>query len=582
MSAAGLALPGALLYSYSAGTLTPLATYTNQGGGSSNANPVVCDAAGQAAVWLGTSSYRMILKTAAGVTVWDVDNISTFATLTDFASTSDVTKGDALIGVNRAETGSVGRTLHYWVKASRRNLCDFLTTAQTDDVLSGTGSIDVSTPFAAALLAASGKFLELPEGRILADNLTVAGTNTTVFGQGNATRISAPTAANNVFTVSGAFAEIRDLKIDANVTRTGGRYVDILAAASRFVLKGFYFDGFLEAIRTAAAATVTIEGGLLLNGVATTGIGVRVSDGLDVTIRDVVMDAAAQLYSGIYVLNVGDLTVEDCNIIHAGQALFLQPGAGQSITSVWANDTFFDNSARGLYAQAVGGAIARCIFEQCWFSSSTNQGALLQTSGGGTIKGTYFNDCQFHLNGADGLYVADTGVTETHVRGGSGSQNTADAIHFAGNVTKFSVVGFRGGASDGLLGNVRGIEVDAGTSSDYLLADNVLTGNTTAPLVDGGTGAGRLIHSNPDYDSARTTYDPASLLDGAGVTATVGCFGAALGDFAEASFSLDLQGILLTAWVSSAAVVSVRFQNETGGTVDLASGTLRVKVSRAS
>lgn len=76
------------------------------------------------------------------------------------------------------------------------------------------------------------------------------------------------------------------------------------------------------------------------------------------------------------------------------------------------------------------------------------------------------------------------------------------------------------------------------------------------------------------------TFDPASLADGVGATTTVTVTGAALGDFVTGvSFSLDLQGITVTAWVSAANTVSVRFQNESGGTLDLASGTLRVRVS---
>jgi|SRR5689334_4393560 len=74
------------------------------------------------------------------------------------------------------------------------------------------------------------------------------------------------------------------------------------------------------------------------------------------------------------------------------------------------------------------------------------------------------------------------------------------------------------------------------------------------------------------------TYDPPSLADGAGTTTTVTCTGAALGGFAHASFSLDLQGIVVTAYVSATNTVSVRFQNESGGTLDLASGTLKVRV----
>lgn len=75
------------------------------------------------------------------------------------------------------------------------------------------------------------------------------------------------------------------------------------------------------------------------------------------------------------------------------------------------------------------------------------------------------------------------------------------------------------------------------------------------------------------------TYDPASLTDGTGATTTVTVTGAALGDYVVGvSFSVSLQGILLTGYVSAADTVSVRFQNESGGTLDLASGTLRALV----
>lgn len=75
-NSAGAPLSGGKLYTYSAGTTTPLATYTTQAGGTANANPVVLDASGRADVWLSSSSYRMILKDASDVTIWDVDNIS--------------------------------------------------------------------------------------------------------------------------------------------------------------------------------------------------------------------------------------------------------------------------------------------------------------------------------------------------------------------------------------------------------------------------------------------------------------------------------------------------------------------------
>jgi len=85
----------------------------------------------------------------------------------------------------------------------------------------------------------------------------------------------------------------------------------------------------------------------------------------------------------------------------------------------------------------------------------------------------------------------------------------------------------------------------------------------------------------PRILEASAIYDPPSIAAGSGVTTTIGVTGAALGDHARASSSLDLQGILLTAWVSAANTASVRFQNGTGAALDLASGTMRVRVEKA-
>lgn len=74
------------------------------------------------------------------------------------------------------------------------------------------------------------------------------------------------------------------------------------------------------------------------------------------------------------------------------------------------------------------------------------------------------------------------------------------------------------------------------------------------------------------------TYDPPSLADGAEASTTVTVTGAALGDFALASFSLSTQAIKLAAEVTATNTVTVTFHNHTGGTIDLASGTLRARV----
>lgn len=64
---------GCKLYSYSAGSTTPLATYTDATGGSQNTNPITLDPSGSATIWLGKNSYKFILKDTTGTTLWTVD-----------------------------------------------------------------------------------------------------------------------------------------------------------------------------------------------------------------------------------------------------------------------------------------------------------------------------------------------------------------------------------------------------------------------------------------------------------------------------------------------------------------------------
>jgi len=126
----GVPLAGGLLYSYTAGTTTPAVTYTSSTGLIANTNPIVLDSAGRVnEVWLTTgSTYKFVLKTSAGVTLGTYDNIvgvndvsSIAALLTafeaDLANTSNVAKGDALVGFRQSNssgnlTGSVGKTVH--------------------------------------------------------------------------------------------------------------------------------------------------------------------------------------------------------------------------------------------------------------------------------------------------------------------------------------------------------------------------------------------------------------------------------------------------------------------------------------
>lgn len=69
-------LAGGKLYTYRAGTTTPLATYIDSTETTPNTNPIILDANGEASVWLGSDTYKMVLTDANDVVLWTEDGVS--------------------------------------------------------------------------------------------------------------------------------------------------------------------------------------------------------------------------------------------------------------------------------------------------------------------------------------------------------------------------------------------------------------------------------------------------------------------------------------------------------------------------
>ena len=83
------------------------------------------------------------------------------------------------------------------------------------------------------------------------------------------------------------------------------------------------------------------------------------------------------------------------------------------------------------------------------------------------------------------------------------------------------------------------------------------------------------------YLQGSETKDWGSVSDGDEAAEEVTVTGAALGDFAVATMSIDVTDLVITASVTAANTVTVILSNETGGAIDLGSGTLTVKVFKA-
>lgn len=113
----GNPLVGGKLYSYAAGTTTPLATYADYDGTTTNTNPVILDSRGEADVWLSSSYYKLKLTDSNNVEIWTVDHIGGFATMADVTAAINAltaslaaSSGSSLIGFIQAGTGAVATT----------------------------------------------------------------------------------------------------------------------------------------------------------------------------------------------------------------------------------------------------------------------------------------------------------------------------------------------------------------------------------------------------------------------------------------------------------------------------------------
>lgn len=82
-----------------------------------------------------------------------------------------------------------------------------------------------------------------------------------------------------------------------------------------------------------------------------------------------------------------------------------------------------------------------------------------------------------------------------------------------------------------------------------------------------------------EYLVSSVVWDPASLVDGAGASSPgITITGAAFGDAVLVLPPYDMQGLIYFGYVSLADTVKIHVQNETTGTVDLASGTWKLRV----
>jgi hypothetical protein len=191
----GNPLVGGKLYTYEAGTTTPLATYTDATGNTANSNPVILDSRGEASVWFGTDEYKLKLTTSTDVEVWTVDNLNgaNAATLSRLAESD----GASLIGYLPSGAGSVATTVQQQLRDMQGW---FVNVKDAPYYAKGDGSTDDTDAIQAAIddAPATGGTIYFPSG-VYRGYALIWRSNVTLMGAGSAsTMIKLPDNCPNI------------------------------------------------------------------------------------------------------------------------------------------------------------------------------------------------------------------------------------------------------------------------------------------------------------------------------------------------------------------------------------------------
>src|SRR5574337_817102 len=210
----GNALAGGQLYTYQAGTSTPLPTYTDSTGLTANTNPIVLNARGEANIWLTLGqAYKFALYDSLNNLIWTVDNTidSGSALAANLASTTNATLGSTLVGWFKSLANFVGRTLSAKL-SDQYSVCDygavgdgatnnaaFFANCPATDMLvpPGTYLVNSNTTIAANLRFAAGAILKPANGVTVTLSGTVTAPETQIFD----------TSAGGIVALTGTVAE---------------------------------------------------------------------------------------------------------------------------------------------------------------------------------------------------------------------------------------------------------------------------------------------------------------------------------------------------------------------------------------
>lgn len=374
----------------------------------------------------------------------------------------------------------------------------------------GDGVADDTTAIQAALNAHPNVYFPVGKYKISAA-LTTAFSGQRVVGAGiyaygvssgaSASTIMQTNLSADIFTNTHYGFTLSNMQLDYSGTPTAGSLVDTSGSGTIIdnVWAGVCWNGFYFHDNTGHYAS-----NFTLEDCRSTGIWVNNTN--DVFINNAVIQASNTSggANGLFSFSgyVQAVIVTNVDAIGGAYSLSCHPtgtGIPQKPAFCKFTNVYFDSSANG----AVVNGCSQFSFVNCWFSNRPGDGVTV--GGSATTDGTTFEACNFTANGASGISLKAGAVNTTIIgckavsNSEAAGSNMAHGIFVDSNVSKFIITGcFAYNNSTDFSGNSQGygIFVNGGTSNDYIITNNILSGNGTGGISNNGTGVNKTVSGN--------------------------------------------------------------------------------------
>lgn len=477
-------LAGGKAYFYEPGTSTPKDTYTTSALTTANANPVILDSAGRAAIWLANADYDMKLTDSADVTVYTASNINPAAT----ASASNYNLQEN--GSFEDDTDADGQPDKWAVTVWGTQTLD--TTFSTH----GAQSIKFTSTGSGGGYVTSEDFLPVSETRryslhfsmkssvadvrnlvqILWYDSAQTSVSTEVLLDDSATN---PTSETEKFYFIKPPATARYCKLEfygchSSDTTAGSTWYDDVIFQNQTAI----FNGLTKGADMAVATTMTLAGdGNYIDATGTGTMSAISGDQDEVTFQ---FDAAATIAAAISPTGANVTTV-------AGDHFhFVQPVSG-----TWYCDYYTTSDGRVLAAPTAAQGSSRVLLETLTISSDASKQASAGTWTDyscliAVIENLYpasTSSLQLTFNGTSSAYAHSSQhwqeASSSSSYSGSGSASVIDTSAFA----------FNSSSTNTINGEIKFFNL---TNSTYPAATWHITGNDASGRVANSVGSGNL------------------------------------------------------------------------------------------